>query len=46
MNIIGAYMESFLKQNKYSVYMRILQKCRIGWKDLVYRIIKSLYGLK
>lgn len=46
MNIIGAYLESVFGQNNHLIYMKILQKCKIDRDDLVYKIFKSLYGLK
>ena len=46
MNVIGAYLESPLGQVDHSIYMRILQGCKIGWEGLVCKIFNSLYRLK
>lgn len=46
MDIIGAYLESFLGQNNQPIYMKIPQGCMTGRESLVCKILKSLYGLK
>ena len=46
MDIVVAYLEIALGQNKHSIFMKILQRCLVGWKSLVCKILKSLYGLK
>ena len=46
MDIIGAYLESVLNQNKHSIFMRILQRCLVNWEYPIYKTLKSLYGLK
>ena len=45
-NVIGAYLESPLGQGDHPIYMRISQRCKIDQEGLVYKILKSLYGLK
>ena len=45
-NVIGAYLESLLRQGNYLIYMKIPQRYKIGQKSLVYKIFRSLYGLK
>lgn len=45
-DIIGAYLESFLGQTNQSIYIKILQKDRNRQERLVCKILKSLYGLK
>lgn len=46
MDIIPAYLESTLGQNKQPIYMKIPQQCLLGWVRPVCKILKSLYGLK
>ena len=46
MDVIGAYLESALSQNHHLIYMTIPKTCKIGWDELVCKIINSLYGLK
>ena len=46
MDIIGAYLESALGQNKQPIYMKIPQGGLAGREGLVCKILKSLYGLK
>ena len=45
-DIINAYLESIFDQNKQPIYMKIPQECPTGWKRLICKIPKSLYGLK
>ena len=45
-DIIDAYLESPLGQKDQSIYIKIMQKCGSGQERLVYKILKSLYGLK
>ena len=45
-DVINAYLERSLKQYNHPIYMRIPQDCTIGQEGLVYKIFKSLYGLK
>lgn len=46
MDVISAYLESALGQNKQPIYMKIPQGCLAGQEGLVYKILKSLYRLK
>ena len=46
MNGVGAHLESTLGKNKHSIFMKILQGYLVGREVLVYKILKSLYGLK
>lgn len=46
MNVIGAYIESALGQNEQPIYMKIPQGRLADREGLVYKILKSLYGLK
>lgn len=46
MDIIGAYLESFLSQNNELIYMKIFEKCRNGREELICKILKSLYSFK
>ena len=46
MDVISAYLESLLGQNNQPIYMKIPKRCRSGREGLVYKILKSLYGLK
>ena len=46
MDVVGAYLESALSQNKHPIFMRIPQRCLVGREGLVCKILKSLYGLK
>lgn len=41
-NVVSAYLESVLGQNKQPIYMKISQKCLAGRKKLVCKILKSL----
>ena len=44
-DVFGAYLQSAFSQNKQPIYMKIPQ-WYIVRKSLVYKILKSLYGLK
>lgn len=46
MDIIDAYLESSLGQDKHLIYIKIPQGCKIGWEGFICKIFKSLYGLK
>lgn len=44
-NIIGAYLKSLLGQDeRYPIYLIIPQRCRVGQKDVVCKILKNLYA--
>lgn len=45
-DIIDSYLESSCRWNKHLINIKILQKCETGWEGLVFKIFKSLYGLK
>ena len=45
-NVIGASLKTYLGQNKYLIYMEILQGCGSGQKRLVCKIMNSLYSFK
>ena len=45
-DVVGEYLESALGQNKYPIFMKILQGYLVGQEDLICKILKSLYGLK
>ena len=45
MDIVDAYLESGFSQNELPIYMKIPQGCIVR-KGLVYKILKSHYGLK
>ena len=45
-NIVGAYLESALDQNKHPIFMKIPQRCLVGRESPVCKIIKSLYSEK
>ena len=45
-DIVGAYLESALSQNKHPIFMRILQEYLISQESLICKILKSLYDLK
>ncbi len=48
-DIIGAYLENLLNDNKFAIFMRLLPgmyKLRQIQKRLLCRLLKSLYGLK
>lgn len=46
MDIIDVYLESSLGQDKHLIYIKIPQRCKIGWESFICKIFKSLYGLK
>lgn len=46
MDVVGTYLESALGQNKQPIFIKIPQGRQLGQKDLVYKIFKSIYGLK
>lgn len=46
MHVIGAYLESALGQNKQPIFVKIPQGRQTGREELVYKILKTLYGLK
>lgn len=45
MDVVGTYLKNALSQNKQLIYMKIPQGCIVR-EGLVYKILKSLYGLK
>lgn len=45
-DMIRAYLESMLGQNKYPIFMKILQEYLVGQEGLIYKILQNLYGLK
>ena len=46
MDVISAYLESFLRQSNHLIYMKIPQRYKIDQQDLVCKIFKNLYRLK
>ena len=45
MDVVSAYLESALSQNKQPIYLKISQGCIVR-ESLVCKILKSLYKLK
>lgn len=48
-DIVGAYLESLLNDNEYSIFMKLppeIHELRQIQEDLLYRLLKSLYNLK
>lgn len=49
MDIVGAYLESLLNDNKLPIFMKLPPRTYNlyqVWEELLYRLLKSLYGLK
>ncbi len=48
-NIVGANLKSLLNDNKFPIFMKLplgmYKLCQI-WKELLYKLLKSLYSLK
>ena len=46
-DVISAYLKSLLGYDEYHpIYIKIAQRCKASQKDLIYKILKSLYRLK